>query len=314
MESFMSSKPDILTIDPLVPVMKERLEKSFTLHPYTSLENLKNIAPAIRGITTGGGSGVPSEIMDALPNLEVISVNGVGTDRINLDEARRRNIGVATTQNTLTDDVADMAVALMMAVMRGIVTNDAFVRAGKWPSATPPLGRSLTRKKVGIAGFGHIGQAIAKRVSAFGMEVAYFNSHARPESTCHFEPDLKALATWCDVLILAVSGGPRSANMIDRDILDALGKDGFLVNIARGTVVDEAALLSALQEKRIAGAGLDVFQNEPNINPAFLSLPNTVLQAHQASATVETRTAMANLVVDNLIAYFTDKTLLTPVI
>ncbi|MFT8803298.1 MULTISPECIES: 2-hydroxyacid dehydrogenase [Gluconobacter] len=310
----MSSRPDILTIDPPPPLMKERLEKSFTLHPYTSPENLKAIAPAIRGITTGGASGVPSEIMDALPNLEVISVNGVGTDRINLDEARRRNIRVATTQNTLTDDVADMAVALMMATMRGIVTNDQFVRAGKWPSETLPLGRSLTRKKVGIAGFGHIGQAIAKRVSAFGMEVAYFNSHARPESDFRFEPDLKTLATWCDVLILAVSGGPRSANMIDSKILEALGKDGFLINIARGTVVDEAALLNALQEKRIAGAGLDVFQNEPNIDPAFFTLTNTVLQAHQASATIETRTAMANLVVDNLIAYFTDRSLLTPVI
>ncbi|GBR47180.1 2-hydroxyacid dehydrogenase [Gluconobacter roseus] len=310
----MSSRPDILMIDPLFPGIREKMEKSFTLHSYTTLENLKSIAPEIRGITTGGASGVPSEIMDILPNLEVISVNGVGTDRINLDEAKRRNIRVATTQNTLTDDVADMAVVLMMSTMRGIVTNDQFVRAGKWPSEPSPLGHTLTKKRVGIAGFGHIGQAIAKRVSAFGMEVAYFNSHARPESSYHFEPDLKTLADWCDVLILAVSGGPRSANMIDRDILDALGKSGFLINIARGTVIDEEALITALQEKRIAGAGLDVFQNEPNINPAFFALTNTVLQAHQASATVETRTAMANLVADNLIAYFTDKSLLTPVI
>lgn len=310
----MSSRPNILMIDPLFPGMKERLEQHFTLHPYTTVENLKSIAPDIRGITTGGASGVPPEIMDILPNLEVISVNGVGTDRINLDEAKRRNIRVATTQNTLTDDVADMAVALMMTVMRGIVTNDQFVRAGKWPSEPVPMGRTLTKKRVGIAGFGHIGQAIAKRVSAFSMEVAYFNSHARPESNYRFEPDLKTLTAWCDVLILAVSGGPRSANMVNKDILDALGKDGFLINIARGTVVDEAALLSALQEKRIAGAGLDVFQNEPNINPDFFTLTNTVLQAHQASATIETRTAMANLVADNLIAYFTDKRLLTPVI
>lgn len=309
----MSSRPDILTIDPLTPLMEERLAKSFILHPYTSVDNLKNIAADIRGITTGGGSGVPADVMSALPNLEVISVNGVGTDRIDLKEAKRRNIKVATTQNTLTDDVADMAIVLMMAIMRDVVANDRFVRAGKWPSETAALGHSLTRKKVGIAGFGNIGQAIAKRVSAFGMELAYFNSHARPESSYRFEPDLKALANWCDVLILAVSGGPRSANMVDREILNALGKGGFLINIARGTVVDESALISALQEKRIAGAGLDVFQNEPNINPAFLSLPNTVLQAHQASATVETRTAMANLVVDNLIAYFTDGTLLTPV-
>lgn len=310
----MSSRPGILTIDPILPFMKERLEQFFDLHPYTSLEELKVVAPVIRGITTGGGSGVPAAIMNALPNLEVVSVNGVGTDRIDLQEAKRRNIRVATTQGTLTDDVADMAVVLMMTVMRDVVNNDQFVRAGNWPNSSLPLSRSLTKKKAGIAGFGHIGQAIAKRVSAFGMEVAYFNSHAKPETAYRFEPDLKALAEWCDVLILAVSGGPRSANMINDDVLTCLGKNGVLINIARGTVVDEEALLVALKEKRIAGAGLDVFQNEPNINPAFFTLPNTVLQAHQASATVETRTAMGNLVVENLIAYFTDGKLLTPVI
>ncbi|OUI82536.1 dihydrofolate reductase [Gluconobacter sp. DsW_056] len=310
----MSSRPGILTIDPILPFMKERLEQFFDLHPYTSLEELKVVAPVIRGITTGGGSGVPAAIMNALPNLEVVSVNGVGTDRIDLQEAKRRNIRVATTQGTLTDDVADMAVVLMMTVMRDVVNNDRFVRAGNWPNSPLPLSHSLTKKKVGIAGFGHIGQAIAKRVSAFGMEVAYFNSHAKPETAYRFEPNLKALAEWCDVLILAVSGGPRSANMINDDVLTCLGKNGVLINIARGTVVDEEALLVALKEKRIAGAGLDVFQNEPNINPAFFALPNTVLQAHQASATVETRTAMGNLVVENLIAYFTDGKLLTPVI
>ncbi|KXV46226.1 dihydrofolate reductase [Gluconobacter albidus] len=310
----MSSRPGILTIDPILPFMKERLEQFFDLHPYTSLEELKVVAPVIRGITTGGGSGVSAAIMNALPNLEVVSVNGVGTDRIDLQEAKRRNIRVATTQGTLTDDVADMAVVLMMTVMRDVVNNNRFVRAGNWPNSPLPLSHSLTKKKVGIAGFGHIGQAIAKRVSAFGMEVAYFNSHAKPETAYRFEPDLKALAEWCDVLILAVSGGPRSANMINDDVLTCLGKNGVLINIARGTVVDEEALLVALKEKRIAGAGLDVFQNEPNINPAFFALPNTVLQAHQASATVETRTAMGNLVVENLIAYFTDGKLLTPVI
>lgn len=310
----MSSRPGILTIDPILPFMRERLEQSFELHPYTTPEDLQRFAPSIRGITTGGASGVPAEIMNALPNLEVISVNGVGTDRIDLQEAKRRNIRVATTQNTLTEDVADMAVVLMMTVMRDIVNNDRFVRAGSWPHSPLPLSRSLTKKRVGIAGFGHIGQAIAKRTSAFEMEVAYFNSHAKPDTSYRFEPDLKSLAEWCDVLVLAVSGGPRSANMIDNDILTALGKDGFLINIARGTVVDENALLDALKEKRIAGAGLDVFQNEPDINPAFFSLTNTILQAHQASATVETRKAMGNLVVDNLIAYFADGTLLTPVV
>ncbi|GBR68088.1 2-hydroxyacid dehydrogenase [Gluconobacter kanchanaburiensis] len=309
----MSSYPDILAIDPMPDVMRERLEKIFTIHPFTSLENLKAISTRIRGVTTGGGSGVSTEIMDMLPNLEVISVNGVGTDRIDLNEASRRNIRVATTQNTLTDDVADMAIVLMMTVMRGIITNDQFVRAGKWPSAPLPMGHSLTGKRVGIAGFGHIGQAIAKRVSAFNMEVAYFNSRARPESRYRYEPDLKALAGWCDVLILAVSGGPRSTNMVNAEILDALGKNGVLVNIARGTVVDETALIKYLRQNEIAGAGLDVFQNEPQINHDFFSLSNVVLQAHQASATIETRAAMANLVADNIITYFNEGKVLTPV-
>lgn len=310
----MAIKPDILTIDPLSPAMEERLKASFTLHPYTSLDDLHSCASAIRGITTGGGTGVPRSIMDALPALEIISVNGVGTDAIDLAEAKRRRIRVATTQNTLTDDVADMAIALMIGVMRATVSGDTFVRAGKWASGNPPLSQSLKGKHVGIAGFGQIGQAIAKRVEAFGMELAYFNSHARMESTVRFEPDLKALAKWSDVLILAVSGGPRSANMVNQDILDALGKAGVLINISRGTVVDEAALIRSLKADTIAGAGLDVFQNEPDINPAFFDLPNTVLQPHQASATCETRAAMGKLVVDNLEAFFRDGTVLTPVL
>lgn len=310
----MSSRPDILAIDPFPPVITERLEQLFTIHRYEGLEALPSCADRIRGVATGGGSGLPRQIMDALPALEVISVNGVGTDQIDLEEARRRGIQVATTLGTLTDDVADMAIALMLAVMRDIVSNDRFVRAGLWPDRPLPLSRSVTHKRMGIAGFGHIGQAIARRADAFGMELAYFNSRPRTESPVRFEPDLKALAEWSDILVLAVSGGPRSANMINSDILDALGQDGVLINIARGSVVDENALISALKAKRIAGAGLDVFQNEPDINPAFFSLENVVLQAHQASATVETRTAMGNLMVDNLAAYFEGKPLLTPIL
>ncbi|EHH67309.1 2-hydroxyacid dehydrogenase [Gluconobacter morbifer] len=310
----MSSRPDILAIDAFPSPILERLKERFTLHPYKGVADLKVFADKIRGIVTGGGSGVKPEIMNALPNLGVISVNGVGTDQIDLEEARRRGIKVATTQNTLTDDVADMAMALTLAVMRDIVRNDKFVRAGEWPSRPLTLSRSMTRKRMGIAGFGHIGQAIAHRAAAFGMELAYFNSRPRLESNCKFEPDFQKLAEWSDVLVLAVSGGPRSANMVNADILKALGPQGVLINIARGSVVDEIALITALKEKQIAGAGLDVFQNEPNINPEFFALENTVLQAHQASATIETRTAMGNLMIDNLIAYFEGRPLLTPVV
>lgn len=310
----LSSRPDILAIDQFPPAITERLQSLFTVHPYEGTEPLASYADKIRGVATGGGSGLPRPIMDALPALEVISVNGVGTDQIDLEEARQRKIGVATTLGTLTDDVADMTIALMLAVMRETVLNDRFVRAGQWSKQPLPLSRSVTKKRMGIAGFGQIGQAIAHRAAAFGMEVAYFNSRPRTESTLRFEPDLKALAEWSDVLVLAVSGGPRSANMVDADVLDALGPNGVLVNIARGSVVDEAALLAALKQKRIFGAGLDVFQNEPNINSEFFTLDNAVLQAHQASATVETRTLMGNLMVDNLKAHFEGKPLLTPIL
>ncbi|MBS0994988.1 2-hydroxyacid dehydrogenase [Gluconobacter cerinus] len=310
----MSIKPDLLMIDPFPAGIVARLAEHFNLHTYSDLDQLKPIADKVRGVATGGGSGLPRPLMDALPALEVIAVNGVGTDQIDLDEARHRKIGVATTLGTLTDDVADMAIVLTLSVMRDTVLNDRLVRSGEWSRNSLPLSRSVTGKRMGIAGFGQIGQAIARRAAAFGLELAYFNSKPRPESAVRFESDLKKLAEWSDILVLAVSGGPRSANMVDAEILEALGADGVLINIARGSVVDEAALLSALQEKRIAGAGLDVFQNEPNINPEFFKLDNTVLQAHQASATVETRTIMGNLMVDNLIAHFDGKPLLTPIL
>ncbi|MBR0560242.1 2-hydroxyacid dehydrogenase [Neokomagataea anthophila] len=310
----MSTNADLLLIDSFPAPIDTRLKTLFTTHQFTTPQELSTIAPRIRGVATGGGSGLPLAIMDLLPNLEIISVNGVGTDQIDLAAAQARNIRVATTLGTLTDDVADMALSLMLSTLRNTVHNDDFVRSGQWSTQQPPLARTVRGRKVGIVGFGNIGQAIAHRATAFGVELAYFNSRPRPESTLRFEPNLLDLAQWADVLILAVSGGPRSANMINADVLKALGSNGILINIARGTVVDEAALLDALQKNIIAGAGLDVFQNEPTINPAFLSLRNTVLQAHQASATVETRTAMGNLMIDNLVAHFDGKPLLTPIL
>lgn len=310
----MSTNAELLLIDPFAAPIDTRLKTLFTTHQFTTPQELSTIAPRIRGVATGGGSGLPRAIMDLLPNLEIISVNGVGTDQIDLTEARLRKIRVATTLGTLNDDVADMALSLMLSSLRNTVHNDSFVRNGQWSNQQPPLARTVRGRKVGIVGFGNIGQAIAHRAAAFGVDLAYFNSRPRPETTLRFEPDLLSLAKWADVLILAVSGGPRSANMINADVLKALGADGILINIARGTVVDETALIHALKNNIIAGAGLDVFQNEPTINPEFFTLKNTVLQAHQASATVETRTVMGNLMVDNLVAHFEGKPLLTPIL
>lgn len=307
-------KPEILLIDPVVPAVDAALRERFVLHQYEGIAALGDAAGRIRGVATGGGSGLAPDIMAALPMLEVISVNGVGTDRIDLVEAKRRGIGVATTQGVLTNDVADLGIALMLDVVRGVTSGDRFVRKGLWPTTPIPLERSITGKKVGIAGLGHIGQAIASRALAFGTEVAYFNRSRKTDSTLRYEPDLLSLATWSDILILVVPGGPATHNMVNRAVLDALGPNGFLVNVARGSVVDEQELLSALQEKRIAGAGLDVFAHEPAVPEAFFALENVVLQAHRASATQETRAAMGKLVVDNLYAHFDGKPLLTPVI
>ncbi|GAB6855562.1 2-hydroxyacid dehydrogenase [Asaia astilbis] len=311
----MASKTDILMIDPMPESFNEQLGAPFRLHQFTSLEALGPLAERIEGVSTGGGSGLPRQIMDALPNLKVISVNGVGIDKIDLDECRRRSIRLATAQGVLTEDVADMAMGLMLDAMRGISASDRFVRANRWGRDPVPNAWSLKGKKIGIAGFGAIGKALAQRAAAFDTTIAYFSSRQQTDTPQYpFYPELRVLAEWADVLVLCVSGGARSYHMIDEDILQALGPDGVLINVARGSVVDEEALLQALQDGTIRGAGLDVFAEEPQVPEAFFSLDNVVLQAHRASATVETRHAMGRLVFDNLAAFFQGKPLLTPVL
>jgi len=311
----MTRKTDILMIDPMSAEFNEQLGSPFHLHPFSTIEALGALAERIEGVTTGGGSGLPRPIMDALPNLKVISVNGVGYDKVDLDECRRRGIRLATAQGVLTDDVADMAIGLMLDTVRGITASDRFVRAGQWGKAPVPNSWTLKGKKLGIAGFGAIGKAVAKRAAAFDMTIAYFSSREQSDTPQYpFYPDLRVLTEWADVLVLCVSGGARSFHMIDREMLEALGPTGFLINVARGSVVDEAALLEALQTGAIRGAGLDVFEQEPRMDEAFWALDNVVLQAHRASSTVETRHAMGRLVFDYLAAFFQGKPLLTPVL
>ncbi|GBQ12069.1 2-hydroxyacid dehydrogenase [Swaminathania salitolerans] len=311
----MARKTDILLIDPMPDSFNEQLGSPFRLHRFTTVEALGDLAERIEGVATGGGSGLPRPIMDALPNLKVISVNGVGIDRIDLDECRRRSIRLATAQGVLTDDVADMAIGLMIDATRGLSAGDRFVRAGKWGHESEPLSHTLKNRKLGIVGFGAIGKAVARRAAAFDMTIAYFSSREQTDTPQYpFYPTLDVLADWADILILCVSGGARSHNMIDRSILSALGPDGILVNVARGSVVDEPALLQALQDGTIRGAGLDVFADEPHVPEAFFTLENVVLQGHRASATCETRMAMGRLVFDNLAAFFDGRPLLTPVL
>jgi len=265
------------------------------------------------GVVTTAAIGLKGEVMAALPNLKVISSFGVGFDALDIDAAKARSVQVGYTPGVLNDCVADMAFALMLDVSRNIAASDRFVRRGQWPKARFALGSRVSGKRLGIVGMGRIGQAVAERAAGFRMEVGYHNR--RPAEGCaqpYFE-SLTALAQWADYLVLTVAGGVGTRHLVNRDVLDALGPQGYLINVARGSVVDEAALIDALAERRIAGAGLDVFDNEPHVPAALMALDNVVLTPHTASATHETRRAMADLVLENLQAFYATGAVRVPV-
>ena len=272
----------------------------------------KNTAE-IRAIATRGDLGASAGLMGSLPNLEIVSVFGVGTDSVDLAYARSRGIKVTNTPDVLTDDVADLGVALLLAAARHIPQGDRLVRAGTWPQGGLPLVTRVSGKTVGIVGMGRIGAAVARRLRGFDCQISYFARSEKDGFPFRFEPDLVTLARDSEFLIITLSGGHSTKNMINAEVLAALGPNGILVNVSRGTTVDEPALLEALQNKTIKAAGLDEFWNEPNINPAFFTLENAEQQPHHASGTVETRKAMGQLVRDNLAAHFAGKPLLTPV-
>jgi len=249
---------------------------------------------------TTAAIGLPPGLLAALPALRVISSFGVGTDRLPLAEARARAIPVGHTPDVLNECVADHAFALLLDVARGLSAADRFVRRGAWAQGPAPLGRRVHGARLGVVGMGRIGQAIARRAAGFDMPVRYHTRRARPDLPWAHEPDLHALAHWADFLVLITPGGPATHHLVDAAVLDALGPQGYLVNVARGSVVDEDALVAALQQGRIAGAGLDVFAQEPAVPAALLTLDRVVLSPHIASATHQTRSAMAQHVLDNL--------------
>ncbi len=249
--------------------------------------------------------------MAALPKLQVISSFGVGLDRIDVDAARARGIAVGYTPDVLNDCVADLAFALMLDVARQVRTSDAFVRRGGWLGGQFPPARKVSGAKLGLVGMGRIGQTIAKRSTGFEMAVRYHSRRAVDGLPWAHEPALLELARWADYLVVITAGGPETRHLVNAEVLDALGPEGFLVNVARGSVVDEAALVRALAEGRIAGAGLDVFEDEPKVPVELLKLDNVVLTPHTASATRETRQAMADRVFDNLQAWYAAKRLVS---
>ncbi len=270
--------------------------------------------PGIRAALCGG-SGIDAATIDATPDLEMISLAVVGYDQVDVDHARARGIAITNTPDVLTDDVADLAIALMLAVARRLPAYDLYVREGRWrEQGAPPLARRASGRRIGILGLGRIGQAIASRARPFASEIGYFSRHPRTEGADYaYFGDPVALANWADTLIVAVSGGAPTAGLVGRNVIEALGPDGTLINIARGSVVDEAEMVAALQDGRLGFAGLDVFVDEPNVPEALLAMENVVLLPHQGSATRETRKAMADLALANLAAFFAGKPLLTPI-
>ncbi len=305
---------DIIVTAPLPPFLYDPLKADYRCHDYAQAVDksafLAACGTSIRGLVQGGGTVTPTTLLDALPALEIISVFGVGYDGVPVDHCRKRGIKVTNTPDVLTDDVADVAVALIMMTGRGFVRLNRFVQAGEWLKRGPELTTKLGGRTVGILGLGRIGKAIAERVSAMGMKVAY--TGRKPQDVPYrFLPDLKALAGAADFLVVACPGGAATKNIVNADVLAALGKKGTIVNIARGSIVDEPALVKALQDGVIKAAGLDVFADEPNIPPQLFAMDNVVLLPHVGSATHETRKAMGDLCKANLDAWFAGQPLPT---
>ncbi|HXR58834.1 MAG TPA: 2-hydroxyacid dehydrogenase [Burkholderiales bacterium] len=270
-------------------------------------------AAHIRGLAHFGHSKVDGKLMDALPKLEIISNFGVGVDQIDLDAAKARKIIVTNTPDVLNDCVADCAMALVLNTLRKLPQSDAYLRGGNWEGKGPyPLCTSLGGKVMGVLGLGRIGEAIAKRAQAFGMTIRYHN-RTRKNVPYPYDPDPVTLAKNSDVVMVVTPGGAGTAKLVNTAVLDALGPEGYLVNVARGSVVDEPVLLKYLQQRKIAGAGLDVFADEPRVPKEFFTLDNAVLFPHVASATAETRKAMGDLQVENLLLHFAGKPVKTRV-
>lgn len=311
------TRPNVLVIGPYPQWDMNPLEENFEIHRLWETTDkpafLKTKGANFQAIATRGELGANAELIAALPNLEIISCYGVGTDAIDLKAARASHIKVTNTPDVLTEDVADIAIGLMLSVARQMPRADLFVRDGSWRKANMPLATRVCGKRLGIIGMGRVGLAVAKRAAGFDMRISYFNRKKRDDVPYVYANSLVDLARNSDFLIATVAGGAATAELVGADVFEALGPQGFFINVARGTVVDEAALIEALVKNKIAGAGLDVFLNEPNIDQRFLTMNNVVLQPHHGSGTVETRKAMGQLMRDNLTAHFSGQPLLTEV-
>lgn len=302
------TRPRILQIGKLFPATEQALAAQYDVHQLAGEADpkayLAREGAGFVGVATSAGVGIDAATIAALPNLKVISSFGVGYDKVDVAAAHARGIPVGYTPDVLNDCVADTAFGLVIDVARRFTDSDRFLRRGDWLKAPYPLTTRVSGKKLGIVGLGRIGRVIARRASGFDMEVRYHNRRPVADVDYGYEASLEGLARWADFLVVAAAGGAESRHLVSRDILAALGPRGFLVNIARGTVVDEQALTEALENKTIAGAGLDVYEDEPRVPARLMACENAVLLPHLASGTRETRQAMGDLVLENLRSFF----------
>lgn len=300
---------DVLITAPMMPSVLEALGRSFVVHRLWEQPDidqfLESLGSRIRGVATSTLFGrVDSRLLDRLPNLEIIASFGVGYDNVDVLAAARNGVIVTNTPGVLDDEVADLTVGLLIATLRQIPQADRFVREGNWLDAPFPLSPTLRGRRIGMVGFGNIGKAVARRLTAFGVAVAYHARTPQPLSQFDYYPTLLGLAEASDVLIAIVPGGVATKHLIDREVLAVLGSEGVLINVSRGSVVDERALIKALQSRTILAAGLDVYEDEPRVPQELVDLPQVVLLPHIGSATSITRAAMGRLVVDNLTSWF----------
>jgi lactate dehydrogenase-like 2-hydroxyacid dehydrogenase len=311
-------KPEILYIGSFPEATVKLLNDNFKVHHFAKLPIpaeafTPGAAKLIRGIATEANRGVTREMMDRFSNVEVITVFGVGTDAVDLKAAKEKNIPVTNTPDVIAPEVADLAIGMMLASARQIVMGEKYVRDGSWAAKGPiPLGRCVGRKTCGVIGLGGIGRAIADRAAAFRMRVIYQGPRKKADAPYEYFADPVELARQSDYLMVACKGGEETRHLVSKAVIEAVGPTGTLINVARGTVVDELAMIEALKTGKLGFAALDVFENEPNVSKDLLALPNVLVQPHHGSATVETRTEMGQLMFDNMAAHFAGKPLVTP--
>ncbi len=309
-------KTDVLFISTVDPTMLPKLEAEFAVHklPASGAKDFPaGVAERIRVVVTTGGAGADAALIGALPGLELIAVGTAGYEGIDLDAAAERGIAVTHTPDVTANDVADLAFGLLLAVARRITESERFIRTGKWLAGGMDFGSRVSGKRLGIVGLGAIGRTVAERARGFNIDVAYHGPRRKPDVSHAYHADLVDLARAVDFLVVSCPGGPQTDGLIERKVMEALGAEGILVNVSRGSVVDEAALVGALSDGALGGAGLDVFAHEPRVPKELMAMENVVLAPHMGSATPETRAAMTDLAIANIRAHLADEPLLTPV-